>query len=79
MEGAPSVWCLGKRPGCSTHAPMPQKKGKCGEGNSVSEKDIGCSDLPVFFRCEVGPSPRVGSCSQWSRVLSIVELICRLW
>ena len=55
------------------------KEGKCGKGNGASEKDVGCSDLPVFFRCEIGPAPRVGGCSQWNGVLSVVELLCRLW
>ena len=50
------------------------EKGKCGKGNNVCEKDIGRSHLPVLFGCEIGSSPRLGSCAQGDRVTPVVQL-----
>ena len=55
------------------------KEGKCGKGNGVSEKDVGCSDLPVLFWREIRPATWLRGCSQWNGMLPVVKLLLSVW
>ena len=55
--------------------PYATKESSCGECNSVCEKDVGRSHLPMLLGCEVCPAPGLSGSSKWYWVLSVVELI----
>ena len=70
---------FGQKPRVFNPSPDATKECECGKCDCVREKYVGGSHLPMFFGCEIGPTPGLGGSTEWYWVLSVVELICRLW
>ena len=70
---------FGQKPRVFNPSPDATKESECGKCDGVREKYVGGSHLPMFLGCEISPTPGLGGSTEWYWVLSVVELICRLW
>ena len=70
---------FGQKPKVFNPSPDATKESECGKCDCVREKYVGGSHLPMFLGCEIGPTPGLGGSTEWYWVLSVVELVCRLW